>query len=415
MNARAEAKAGVEVKAGAEARAAAAVNAPAEAHGRDVAAAMPDGEEPTLLFRLVNRVAIITLNRPAALNALSHEMVRELAVLLERCRNDSAILAVVLRGAGQKGFCAGGDVRALYRLATDGDPSWQRFFIDEYRLDYALHQFPKPVVALLDGVTMGGGMGLGQAAKLRVVTERTRIAMPETRIGFLPDVGATHFLNIMPAELALYVGMTGVTLTGPDALRLKLADLCVPAEWLASFEERLQRMPTDGQILAHLRTVFEPRCNVIPHAPHEELIPLVMRHFDQRSGIDRIVASLRRELEREQPREVRQWREATLEALSSHSPTMLHVTREALLRGRQMTLAECFRMELGIVTRVIETGDFREGVRAQLVDKDRQPRWAPSTLAEVRPEKVRFFLSSPWSIASNPLAELGEVCAATGP
>ncbi|HWT35063.1 MAG TPA: enoyl-CoA hydratase/isomerase family protein, partial [Paraburkholderia sp.] len=127
--------------------------------------------EREVLFRVVNRVAIVTLNRPAALNALSHDMVRELAVLIERCRDDSEIVAVVLRGAGSKGFCAGGDVRALHGMRQRNEHGWQQFFIDEYRLDYALHTFPKPVVALLDGITMGGGMGLGQAARLRIVTE----------------------------------------------------------------------------------------------------------------------------------------------------------------------------------------------------------------------------------------------------
>ncbi len=138
--------------------------------------------EREILFRVVNRVAIITLNRPAALNALSHAMVRELAVLVEHCRTDDGIVALVLKGAGTKGFCAGGDVREVYRLAKNGDSRWLAFFVDEYRLDYALHTFPKPVIALLDGISMGGGMGLGQAARLRIVTERSKIAMPETRI-----------------------------------------------------------------------------------------------------------------------------------------------------------------------------------------------------------------------------------------
>jgi enoyl-CoA hydratase/carnithine racemase len=363
--------------------------------------------EPTILFRVLNRVAIVTLNRPAALNALSHEMVRELAALIERCRSDDGIVAVVLRGAGEKGFCAGGDVRELYRMRTRGESGWQAFFIDEYRLDYALHTFPKPIVALLDGISMGGGMGLGQAAKLRVVTERTKIAMPETRIGFLPDVGATRFLSVMPVEVELYVGLTGVTLSGADAVRLQLADLCVPAEWLGSFEERLQRMPIDGDLLPALRAVFEPPCNIVPHAALEPFTSLTLRHFDRRSSVDRMVATLRQDLEREAPREVRQWLQATVDALTSHSPTMLHVTREALLRGRQMTLAECFRMELGIVTRVIDEGDFCEGIRAHLVDKDRQPRWAPMTLAEVRSERVRHFLTSPWRSDAHPLVDLG--------
>jgi enoyl-CoA hydratase/carnithine racemase len=233
--------------------------------------------------------------------------------------------------------------------------------------------------------------------------------MPETRIGFVPDVGASHFLNVMPAELALYVGMTGATLSGADAVRLQLADLCVPADWLASFDARLQRMPHDGETLDALRAVFEPPCNIVPHAPIEPLTPLIMRHFDRRSGVERIVATLRQDLEREPRREARQWLQATSDALTSLSPTMLQVTREALLRGRQMTLADCFRMELGIVKRAIEEGDFREGVRAQLIDKDRQPRWSPATLAGVRPERVRHFLASPWTADAHPLAGLGAV------
>lgn len=378
----------------------------------DVQASHPVEAEPAILFRIVNRVAIITLNRPSALNALSHEMVRELSALVERCRTDQDIVAMVLRGAVEKGFCAGGDVRALYQMTQRRETGWQQFFIDEYRLDYVLHTFPKPVVALLDGISMGGGMGLGQGAKLRIVTERTKIAMPETRIGFLPDVGATHFLGVMPVEMELYVGLTGVTLSGADALRCQLADICVPADWLGTFEERLQRMPTDAPLLPALRAVFEPPCNVIPHAALGPFTQLILRHFDRRSGIERIVASLYHDLHREPPREVRQWLQSTYDALTTHSPTMLHVTREALLRGRQMTLAECFRMELGIVTRVIEEGDFCEGVRAHLVDKDRKPRWAPATLAEVRPERVRHYLSSPWRGDAHPLADLGEARAA---
>jgi enoyl-CoA hydratase/carnithine racemase len=363
--------------------------------------------EREILFRVVNRVAIITLNRPAALNALSHAMVRELAVLVEHCRHDSGIVALVLKGAGTKGFCAGGDVREVHRLAKNGDPRWLAFFVDEYRLDYTLHTFAKPVVALLDGIAMGGGMGLGQAARLRIVTERSRIAMPETRIGFLPDVGATRFLSVMPVEHELYVGLSGATLSGADALRLQLADLCVPAEWLASFEERLQRMSHDGDLMSALRGVFEPPCNVVPHAALGPLTQSIARHFDRHSSVERIIATLRHDLEREPPREVKQWLQSTYDALTGHSPTMLCVTREALLRGRQMTLAECFRMELGIVKRVIEEGDFCEGVRAQLIDKDRKARWAPSTLAEVRPERVRHFLASPWKSEEHPLAGLG--------
>jgi enoyl-CoA hydratase/carnithine racemase len=366
--------------------------------------------ESAVQLRVVNCVAIITLNRPAALNALSHEMVRELAVQIERCRTDSGVAAVVLRGAGEKAFCAGSDVRALHEMHQRNDNGWQQFFIDEYRLDYALHAFPKPVVALLDGITMGGGMGLGQAARLRVVTERTKMAMPETRIGFLPDVGATRFLSVLPVEVALYVGLTGVTLTGAEAMHFQLADLCVPSEWLDTFEERLLRIATadasNDELLRLLRTVFEPPGNIVPHAGLGEFTQLIRRHFDWRSGIDRYVKTLRQDLDREPPREVRQWLQATYDAMTSHSPTMLCVTRDALLRGRQMTLSECFRMELGIVTHAIEECDFSEGVRAHLLDKDHKPRWAPATLADVRPERIQRFLSSPWHVNAHPLADL---------
>ncbi|AIO36461.1 enoyl-CoA hydratase/isomerase family protein [Burkholderia cenocepacia] len=363
---------------------------------------------PDVLFRVLNRVALITLNRPAALNALSHDMVRTLAALVERCRTDDAIVAVVLRGAGDRGFCAGGDVRELYRLSGHADADWLRFFVDEYRLDYALHTFPKPIVALMDGVTMGGGMGLAQGAALRVATERSRIAMPETRIGLVPDVGATHFLTRMPAELALYVGLTGVTLSGADALVAKLADLCVPSAWLGTFEARIENVRWDADVLAALRLVFEPPCNVVPHAVLDEQMPWIVRHFDRRASVERIIATLRQDLARDDlARGYRQWAQTTLDALCTYSPTMLCVTREALLRGRQMTLAESFRMELGIVSRAIGEGDFREGVRAHLVDKDRKPCWAPMTLAAVGAERVRHFLTSPWRIEAHPLSELG--------
>ena len=364
-----------------------------------------------VLFRVVNRVAIVTLNRPAALNALSHSMVRELATLLERVRNDDRVVALVLHGAGPKGFCAGGDVRELYRLARlgerDGEDGWLQFFIDEYRLDHALHIFPKPVVALLDGVTMGGGMGLGQAARLRVATTRTKIAMPETRIGMVPDVGATHFLKAMPLETELYVGLTGVSLSGADAVACGLADICVPGEWLDDFEARLERMTVQDDVRASLDTVFAAvASDGAQKATIPTYTPLIWRHFGRRAGVEQIVTSLRADLDRDPPQRDRDWLQATLDALTQYSPTMLMVTREALLRGRQMTLAECFRMELGIVSRAIGEGDFCEGVRAHLVDKDRKPRWAPAKLAEVRPEQVQHFLSSPWHSNTHPLASL---------
>lgn len=362
-------------------------------------------------FHVVGGVAILTLDRPHALNALSHKMVRELAAFVERCRDDDDIVALVLRGSGEKGFCAGGDVRALYHAAergqADGPGGWRQFFIDEYRLDFALHTFGKPIVALADGIAMGGGMGLAQAATLRVATTRSKIAMPETRIGFVPDVGATRFLSVMPEPLELYVGLTGVVLSGADALRCGLVDACVPHEWLATFEARLERLPS-GSVVERLREVFVPPAHVVPHAPLDAWLPAIGKHFDPRLAVPEMLASLERARCTEAQQPMRGWLEATRDALRAHSPTMLHVTREALMRGRTMTLAEAFRMELDIASHAIDEGDFREGVRAHLIDRDGRPGWRPAALDEIGAERVRHFLSSPWKSGTHPLADLGE-------
>lgn len=370
----------------------------------DVAAVQP---EPTVLFRVVNGVAIITLNRPSVLNALSHDMMLELTVLIERCRTDGEIVAVVLRGAGEKGLCAGGDVRALHQAATSGDTRWRQFFIDEYRLDFALHKLTKPLVVLMDGVTMGGGMGLAQGAWLRIVTERTKIAMPETRIGFLPDVGATRFLGAMPVELELYIGLTGVTLGGPDAISCGLADAYAPSSSLQSFERRLDILDRSN-IRQSLRDVFVSPSSVAPHAPLTDILPLVREHFAAQFSVLQIAESLDNALRRNPTPKDREWLQATLDALRAHSPLMLNVTREALLRGRQMTLAACFRMELDLGKRAVEVGDLCEGVRAFLIDKDRSPRWMFRTLEDVNPEVVSKFFSPSWRDEEHPLQALAD-------
>jgi enoyl-CoA hydratase/carnithine racemase len=261
----------------------------------------------------------------------------------------------------------------------------------------------------MDGITMGGGMGLAQGAVMRIVTERSKIAMPETRIGMLPDVGATHFLGRMPVELELYVGLSGVQLSGADALTARLADLCVPAASLDDFEARLASVTwDDGDPIATLRHVFVPPGNTAPASVLEQQLPWIVRHFNERQTIPQIIATLRANLAQpDLAPEQRPWLQTTLDALTSYSPTMLAVTREALLRGRRMTLADSFRMETGIVSRTIGEGDFCEGVRAHLIDKDRQPRWSPATLAEVNDARVQHYLTSPWAPSEHPLRDLG--------
>jgi enoyl-CoA hydratase/carnithine racemase len=379
--------------------------------------ASPSPSDSTVLFRTLNRIALITLNRPAALNALDHAMIEQVAARLEQCRHDDDIVAVVINSSIEKAFCAGGDVRALLRPGSDGRADIERYFNDEYRLDYAIHRFPKPVVVVMDAITMGGGMGLAQGAALRIATDRSRIAMPETKIGMVPDVGATHFLAAMPVELELYVGLTGVTLSGPDAVVCGLAEACVPHTNLADVEQRLNSIDARALaghrdvLLAALRDAYvltEARTGASVIERQREWIT---EHFRRNATPTSIVASLERALEGLEDtaaaHEKREWIEATLTALRSYSPTMIHVTREALLRGREITLEDSFRLEMGIVIRTIEEGDFREGVRAHLVDKDRAPKWKPDTLEAVTPEHVARFLNSPWSPDSHPLADLG--------
>lgn len=374
-------------------------------------------QDATVLFRTTHRIAHITLNRPKALNALDHSMIEQIAACLERCRHDEQVVAVVIDGSNEKAFCAGGDVRALLEPGQDARAHIERFFVDEYRLDYAIHRFPKPIVAIMDAVTMGGGMGLSQGATLRVATDRSRIAMPETKIGLTPDVGATHFLNRMPIDMALYVGLTGVTLSGSDAVACGLADICVPHAVLYDLESRLSKIDIDtaarsrDALLTALRDACAPTDIAATDAIIERQRPWIARHFQRDASPMDIVASLDQALaelrECEETADERAWLTATRTALTQYSPTMIHVTREALLRGRDITLADSFRMEMGIVIRSIEEGDFREGVRAHLIDKDRAPKWKPDTLAAVTHERIEHFLASPWPDGKHPLAELG--------
>ena len=372
-------------------------------------------DAPTVLFRTINHVGIISLNRPTALNALDLSMIHQIAEKLEECRSRDDIGAVVLHSSIEKAFCAGGDVRALIRPGSDSRANIERYFTDEYRLDYAIHQFPKPVVVLMDGVTMGGGMGLAQGASLRVATDRSKIAMPETKIGLVPDVGATHFLSVMPVELELYVGLTGITLSGTDAVACGLADICIPHRIIGGFEDRIADIDTHAiskglhsfdAWLAAMRGIFEVEVLGIEAAPVMRCREWIEAHFKPDRAPQEILSSLKRTLAQgiedtsdlTENAELRAWLETTLAALTQYSPTMIHVTREALLRGRQMTLAECFRMEMGIVIRSIEEGDFREGVRAHLVDKDRNPKWQVGDLSDVTSERVQAFMTSPWQI-----------------
>jgi len=206
-----------------------------------------------VLAHVRNHIGHLTLNRPAGLNAITLDMVRSLSRHLQAWANDPEVYAVVLRGAGEKAFCAGGDIRSLYDSFKNGDTLHQDFFVEEYALDLAIHRYRKPVLALMDGFVLGGGMGLVQGADLRVVTERSRLAMPEVAIGYFPDVGGSYFLPRIPGELGVYLGVTGVQIRAADALYCGLADWYLDSARLADLDQRLDRLKCHDPPLSALR------------------------------------------------------------------------------------------------------------------------------------------------------------------
>lgn len=360
--------------------------------------------EPEVLFETINRVGLVTLNRSRQLNALSYPMIVALSAQLEAWATQDDIDAVILRGAGPKAFCAGGDIRALYDSYRDQTPLHRRFFIDEYQLDYRLHRYPKPVVALMDGIVMGGGMGLSQAAHLRIVTERSRVAMPETGIGLVPDVGASHFLSKMPVQLALYVGLTGVSLGAADALLCGLADAAVSSATLESLESTLAGVQWTGHPLHDLRRalVREPVASAA-EAPLLQVLPALMSHFTAEATLPEILAGLACQ---DDPRYTA-WATRTIDILRTRSPLAACATRELLLRGRRLDLADCFRMELAVVVQSFAHGDFIEGVRALIVDKDNAPRWRTSSYDAVDDAAVQALFKPWWQPGEQPLPLTG--------
>jgi enoyl-CoA hydratase/carnithine racemase len=356
-----------------------------------------------LLVDVRNHVAHLTLNRPAQLHALSFGMISAMAELFTRWATDDGIKAVVVRGAGEKAFCAGGDIRALRDSALSGSTLHHDFFIAEYALDYQLHRFVKPCISLLDGIVMGGGMGISQGSGFRIVGPRTRMAMPETGIGLFPDVGGSYFLSRATAPLGLYLGLTGHSIKAADALYAGLADRYMTAAAIAELFARLDRLLWTRDPGRDVARLIDALASTPPQSP--SLLPLrqiISRHFT----IDHAVAEMIASLENNTAAEHRDWAHSTAALLKKRSPTMLEVTHEEIRRGASMSLADCFRMELGIVFHCFEHGDMMEGIRAVIIDKDNDPQWKPATLAELDRATVNGFFAPRWDPATHPLSNL---------
>ncbi|WP_095144309.1 MULTISPECIES: enoyl-CoA hydratase/isomerase family protein [unclassified Pseudomonas] len=348
-----------------------------------------DATQNDVLAQVRNHIGHLTLNRPAGLNAITLDMVRSLHRQLDAWARDPQVHAVVLRGAGEKAFCAGGDIRSLYDSYTSGDTLHEAFFVEEYALDLAIHHYRKPVLALMDGFVLGGGMGLVQGADLRVVTERSRLAMPEVGIGYFPDVGGSYFLPRVPGELGIYLGVSGVQIRAADALYCGLADWYLESARLAELDQRLDSLVWHDTPLKDLQGLLA-RLGVqhLPDAPLQALRPAI-DHFFALADVPGIVEQLRTVTVADS----HAWALTTADLLETRSPLAMGVTLEMLRRGRQLSLEQCFALELHLDRQWFERGDLIEGVRALLIDKDKNPRWNPPTVQALDAERVASFFS----------------------
>jgi enoyl-CoA hydratase/carnithine racemase len=338
-----------------------------------------------------NHVALITLNRPSALNALSLGMILALRDLLQRFSEDPDIHAVLLRGAGEKAFCAGGDIRALYHSFKASTSLHREFFAAEYPVDHLLYEYPKPYIVVMDGITLGGGMGLAQGSRLRIVGERTRMAMPEVAIGFFPDVGGSYFLSRLPGKLGAYLALTGIQIGAADAMYCGLADFHLPPAAVAALSEDFAALQWGDDHGADVRRCIAARqtpASIVASLP--ALRAAIDVHFSKPT-----VRAIIESLEREARGDFADWASRTATLMRSRSPTMLSVTLRQLERGAGMSLADCFQMELGMAAQSFVQGDFLEGVRAVLIDKDNAPRWRPARIEEVSEASIDAFFSAP--------------------
>ena len=361
-----------------------------------------------VLAEVQGQVGLITLNRAKALNALSLDMVRSITRVLSAWQHDPRVQVVAMRGMGKESafgaFCAGGDIRFFHQAALAGDPRLEDFFTEEYRLNHLIHHYPKPCIVFMDGIVMGGGMGLAQGAKLRIATERTKMAMPETMIGLFPDVGGGYFLSRCQGALGEYLGLTGQMLNGAEAVFAGLADALCDSSQLNALWSQLPLL--DWAQADALKNFTSPFAQATQTA--QGITPVWwssdVNHPFEAADLQGIAKSLQATGHTQ-----------ALDALHKRSPLMLAVTLEQIRRARHMNLSDELRMERDMVrhsfhlqhlNRTPSQSDTVEGIRALAVDKDHAPRWSPAHIDEVTPEMVTPFFTSPWPAAAHPLRDL---------
>lgn len=360
-----------------------------------------------VLCEVRGQMGFITLNRPQALNALTLSMLRDLtSCLLAWCKDDR-VRAVAIRGSNKAGpfgaFCAGGDIRFFHQALLSGDPSPEDFFTEEYTLNHLIHSYSKPFIAFMDGVVMGGGMGISQGASHRLVTSRTKMAMPETAIGLFPDVGGGYFLSRCPGFSGEWLALTGATVGAAEAIEFGLADHCLEVADLPQAWDALAALdPLDSLQLTNWVATFKIATNAFDIGARGQI--------DQYFSLDSVL-DIVRALEADSV----DWAQHTAGLLRQRSPLMLHVAFEQIRRARHLTVAQDLRMERDMMRRCFfpahlnrsgRQTEAAEGIRALVIDKDNTPRWQPARIEDVTPDMVQPFFSSPWPAHSHPLCAL---------
>ncbi|MFA0811746.1 enoyl-CoA hydratase/isomerase family protein [Microbulbifer epialgicus] len=366
-------------------------------------------QDSPVLFSRRGALAVATLNLPKALNALNLQMIELLSTQLDVWADDDDVAAVWIDGSGDKALCAGGDVVALYQQSTPyGEvPDYRYttdFFSREYRLDYKIHTYAKPIVVWGGGIVMGGGIGIMAGASHRIVTETTRMAMPEITIGLFPDVGASWFLNRMPGRLGLFLGLTGAQFNGADALFARMADRIIAQDQRELVLQSLSVLDFVADCTANHQLV-DDCLKGLELSPLQRPESALREHYDQVqqltdfSNLPEVCAAVTAY------QGVDKWLQRAATTLAGGSPLTPWIVWEQLRRARHLSLADVFRMELNLAVNLCASGHFKEGVRALLIDKDRAPKWLPASLGEINPQQVADCFVSPWN-GEQPLADL---------
>jgi enoyl-CoA hydratase len=341
-------------------------------------------EADDMIIRREGSAGVLRLNRPKALNALTLEMTRAIAAALDAFAADPQVALIILEGAGERGLCAGGDIRGLYDSAKAGGDLGKTFWREEYIVNARIANYPKPYVAYMDGFVMGGGVGLAGHASHRIVTEKTKVAMPEVSLGFFPDVGGTWLLSRAPGERGTYFGLTGLAMNGADAVACRLADIRIATgDWPALRETLTGLAPgTDAAAVMAAIARFATADETGPVTQQRALVDRVFAHDD----VEDIIVAL--------AQDGSDFAQATLKALADKSPRGLKVTLKLLRLARASTsLEQCLSREYLAALEVFGSHDFVEGIRAAIIDKDRNPTWQPPDLAGVTPEIVARYLA----------------------